>query len=106
MTIAEIQAQFPHPARAMGRWVNEPGSYCVGGALCLRSGQPWHWPERGQLALALGVLNPALPAAQGRWYAGRIIAANDRAEFARAWRWAGAALARTDAHKEVATDAP
>ena len=96
MTIPDIQAQFPHPRRAVQSPAREPGAYCVGGALCLSVGDRWHWPEPWQLRQALRHLNPALRHASASWYARRIIKANDRAEFATAWRLATAALARTD----------
>ena len=96
MTIADIQAQFPHPCRARPGPAHELGAYCVGGALCLSAGARWRWPEPWQLRQALRRLNPALREASASWYARRIIKANDRAEFATAWRLATAALARTD----------
>lgn len=101
-TIAAIQARFPHPHRAGFSPVSVPGSYCVGGALCLSTDRLWYWPDRRQLTLALLDLNPTLSQTTAFWYATRIIGANDREEFARAWAFAARALhPRSDAEGET-----
>ena len=96
LTIDQIQARFPNP-RKIGSTpivVDNAFTYCVGGALCLSTDRAWYWPDRPQLALALRDLNPTLSRKQAFWYATRIIGANDREDFARAWQLARQALQR------------
>ena len=104
MTIPRSKPGSPTPSERASAWRVSRRLLCRGRPV------PEEWAA---LALAWAVPTrcrahrpqSGLTAAQGRWYAGRIIAANDRAEFARAWRWAGVALARTGTTEEVRTPA-
>ena len=95
--IATVRAAYPAP-RSYKDNDGSNASYCVGGALCLYAGiqgdGDQHFPHRGQLALALGKLNPQLNfrSSLASRLAFSILYTNDHERYEEAWEVASQAL--------------
>lgn len=105
--IEAIKAEYPAPC--MGKQVDVDDcteSYCVGGALILAHKEGFffstalkekdiHFPSNETLAVALGLLNPALQNTHAVEFAIKITDWNDRGNFHMAWKTAKEALTYT-----------
>jgi hypothetical protein len=97
--LAEIRARFPRPVGFTKERYATSDAYCVGGSLCLydkphlRGVAEWRFLAVKVLASVRQDHNPYLSAVRAWYYARRLITANDRSNFERAWAWAARALA-------------
>jgi hypothetical protein len=111
LTIDGIRQQYPTPMRDRDRpgYRDIPGTYCVGGAICLAArdvlacveGEDITFPTEYELACVLADLNPDLDDAEAQdmedteamTFASAIIEDNEQGDFASAWKMAAQALA-------------
>jgi hypothetical protein len=87
VTLSYLMERYPNPAAGPQE---DDLRYCVGGALCRWYGLEVRMPSAKVLAEVLKQINPTLENPYPAAY--KIIAANDRGNFAKAWELLGKAL--------------
>lgn len=88
--IKQARAKYPNPIKASKADCTD--CYCVGGAICRVLGRDIAFPGSFALDSILTYANPNLRGIRGLDFARRIISANDKGKFEKAWELADEAL--------------